>query len=54
MCEGTRNESEEMAESEQVVTPWEAHAAEGQAAIDYGKLISKPRQPVCVCVCTNL
>lgn len=28
-------------EQEQVVTPWEAHAAEGQAAIDYGKLISK-------------
>ena len=26
---------------EQVVTPWEAHAAEGQAAIDYGKLISE-------------
>ena len=29
-----------MAEGEQVVTPWEAHAGEGQAAIDYGKLIS--------------
>ena len=28
-------------DQEQVVTPWEAHAAEGQAAIDYGKLISK-------------
>lgn len=28
-------------DSEQVVTPWEAHAAEGAAAIDYGKLISK-------------
>ena len=29
------------ADQEQVVTPWEAHAGEGQAAIDYGKLISK-------------
>ena len=28
-------------EKEQVVTPWEAHAAEGKAAIDYDKLISK-------------
>lgn len=25
---------------EQVVTPWEAKAGEGQAAIDYDKLIS--------------
>lgn len=28
-------------EGEQKVTPWEAHAAEGQATIDYEKLISK-------------
>ena len=28
-------------EKEQVVTPWEAHAAEGQDTIDYTKLISK-------------
>lgn len=34
--------SETMAEGgEQVVTPWEAHAAAGQAVIDYDKLISK-------------
>lgn len=26
---------------DQVVTPWEAKAGEGQAAIDYDKLISK-------------
>lgn len=31
----------ESGEQEQVVTPWEAHAAEGQAAIDYGKLIKR-------------
>lgn len=31
----------ESGEQEQVVTPWEAHAAEGQATIDYGKLISE-------------
>ena len=31
----------ESGEQEQVITPWEAHAAEGQATIDYGKLISK-------------
>ena len=31
-----------MAESgEQVVTPWEAHAAEGAAKIDFDKLIRK-------------
>lgn len=29
-------------ESEQKVTPWEAHAAEGEAKIDYDKLIRKP------------
>ncbi len=28
-------------EGEQVVTPWEAKAGEGQASIDYDKLISK-------------
>ena len=28
-------------EKEQVITPWEAHAAEGQATIDYTKLISE-------------
>ena len=28
-----------MAEGEQVVTPWEAKAGEGQAAINYDKLI---------------
>ena len=28
-------------EKGQVVTPWEAHAAEGQATIDYTKLISE-------------
>lgn len=28
--------------SEQKVTPWEAHAAEGEAKIDYDKLIRKP------------
>ena len=28
-------------EREQKVTPWEAHAAEGEAAIDYEKLISE-------------
>lgn len=27
--------------SEQKVTPWEAHAAEGEATIDYEKLIRK-------------
>lgn len=26
---------------EQVVTPWEAHAAEGDKGIDYDKLISE-------------
>lgn len=31
----------ESGDQDQVVTPWEAHAAEGQAAIDYGKLISE-------------
>lgn len=33
-------------DQEQVVTPWEAHAGEGQAAIDYGKLISKYKLPL--------
>lgn len=28
------------AHGEQVVTPWEAHAGEGQTGIDYDKLIS--------------
>lgn len=28
-------------EKEQIVTPWEAHAAEGATGIDYDKLISK-------------
>ena len=28
-------------EAEQKVTPWEAHAAEGAAVIDYDKLISE-------------
>ena len=27
--------------ADQVVTPWEAHAAEGQSGIDYEKLISE-------------
>ena len=30
-----------MAEQEQVVTPWEAKAGEGQSSIDYDKLISR-------------
>lgn len=39
-------EKEEPAQStpeagEQKVTPWEAHAAEGESTIDYGKLISE-------------
>ena len=32
---------EEMGEEEQVVTPWVAKAGQGQATIDYDKLISK-------------
>ena len=28
-------------QGEQVVTPWEAHAGEGQKGIDYDKLISQ-------------
>ena len=28
-------------ETEQKVTPWEAHAAEGESKIDYDKLIRK-------------
>ena len=39
--EECRKTMAESGQPEQVVTPWEAHAAEGQAAIDYGKLISK-------------
>ena len=34
-------EEEAAVEKEQVVTPWEAHAAEGATGIDYDKLISE-------------
>ncbi len=33
---------------EQKVTPWEAHAAEGENTIDYGKLIRKSNFAVLV------
>ncbi len=48
------------ADKEQKVTPWEAHAAEGESTIDYGKLIRKyyttwryrarPEYKYCKCV----
>ena len=38
MAEDTSKESGEQPK-EQVVTPWTAHAGEGQATIDYDKLI---------------
>ena len=35
-------------EGEQKVTPWEAHAAEGEAKIDFDKLIRELLCRVCV------
>ena len=35
----------EAEEGEQVVTPWEAKAGEGQSSIDYEKLISVSKIP---------
>jgi hypothetical protein len=35
-------ETKKTGEGEQVVTPWEAKAGEGQSKIDYDKLISMP------------
>lgn len=35
------NDVQEATGGEQVVTPWEAKAGEGQTSIDYDKLISK-------------
>ena len=34
-------QQEDSEDLEQVVTPWVAHAGEGQTGIDYEKLISK-------------
>jgi len=37
---------------EQVVTPWEAHAGEGQQGIDYDKLI-RQYQEICLTIQTQ-
>lgn len=42
-----KEEVEKPVEGDQVVTPWEAKAGAGQAAIDYDKLISKLMMPGC-------
>lgn len=39
MAEGSAVQEVPPSELDPVVTPWEAHAAEGQDAIDYDKLI---------------
>lgn len=40
MAEEAEKASNEGGQGDQVVTPWEAKAGEGQASIDYDKLIS--------------
>lgn len=35
------DDNNQVTDGEQVVTPWEAKAAEGEASIDYEKLISR-------------
>ena len=37
-----------MEETEQKVTPWEAHAAVGESKIDYDKLIRKKKADYCI------